>query len=123
MSRTLSPVDSGNTRSARERRIFCARVGHSRIRDYFFGYHYCARCGDTLGDSIGSIYVDSDAIYLHHMHVFLNEGQRIKGCPCPENVAKLTKMDLKLVPRYNSFGYGSRPPWKPKPGTPASDKA
>lgn len=116
MSRTLSPLDAGTARAERERRILCARWGHSRIRDFFFGYHYCARCGNTLGDSLGGAYSDTEAVYLHHMNVFVATGKRIaEDCPCPENVARLTKKDLKGVPRYNSMGFAARPPWKQKP--------
>ena len=35
--------------------IICSLVGHSRISTYCFGYRNCARCGDQVGDSLGSI--------------------------------------------------------------------
>lgn len=37
-------------------RMVCALVGHSRIQTTCFGYYYCARCGDQVGDNLGSIY-------------------------------------------------------------------
>ena len=35
--------------------IICSLIGHSRISTTFFGYRYCGRCGQQLGDSLGSI--------------------------------------------------------------------
>lgn len=35
--------------------IICSLIGHSRISTTCFGYRYCGRCGDQLGDSLGSI--------------------------------------------------------------------
>ena len=34
--------------------MICSLLGHSRISTVCFGYRYCARCGDQLGDSLGS---------------------------------------------------------------------
>lgn len=35
--------------------LVCSILGHSRISTGWFGYRYCARCSDQLGDSLGSI--------------------------------------------------------------------
>jgi hypothetical protein len=35
--------------------IVCSLIGHSWICTAFFGYRYCGRCGDQLGDSLASI--------------------------------------------------------------------
>lgn len=35
--------------------IICSLVGHSKISTTCFGYRNCARCGEQLGDSLGSI--------------------------------------------------------------------
>ena len=34
--------------------IICSLIGHSRICTGFFGYRYCGRCNEQLGDSLGS---------------------------------------------------------------------
>lgn len=104
------------------RRIFCAAFGHSKLRDMSFGYHYCARCGAVLGDSLGGVYSDPSAVYIHHMHLWENDGKgfaKVRGCHCPTNAVALRFSDRFLVPRYNSLGYASRPPWTPKPGSEA----
>lgn len=111
MSRMLRPFGSGPEALAKKRRIFCATHGHSRLRDFFFGYHYCARCGDTLGDSLGSMYSDSEAVFIHHMYLWTAEGKRANGCTCPENAKNLRRKDFAHVQKYNSLGYPMRPPW------------
>lgn len=35
--------------------IICSLIGHSRICTTCFGYRYCGRCSQQLGDSLGSI--------------------------------------------------------------------
>lgn len=35
--------------------IICSLIGHSKICTFCFGYRNCGRCGDQLGDSLGSI--------------------------------------------------------------------
>lgn len=94
------------------RRVYCARHGHSKVHDFFFGYHYCARCEAQLGDSLGGFYQDDEAVLVHHANVFVLNGTRYEGCHCPENTKKLTKHDLALLPKYNSYGCMMRPPWK-----------
>ncbi len=32
------------------KKILCILIGHSRIHDAFFGYIYCGRCGEHVGD-------------------------------------------------------------------------
>lgn len=101
-----------------KRQIFCIKNGHSRLLDHFFGYHYCCRCGDQLGDSLGSIYKNDEAVYVHHMHVATHgtkdEFKKLRGCHCPENAKKLTKRDFAMVPQWSSWGYEQRPPWREK---------
>lgn len=36
--------------------IVCSLIGHSKIRTFFFGYNYCGRCKQELGDSLGGIW-------------------------------------------------------------------
>jgi hypothetical protein len=33
--------------------ITCTLLGHSHITTGFFGYVYCARCGELVGDCLG----------------------------------------------------------------------
>jgi hypothetical protein len=117
VSRLLSPRASEKAKLEKRRRIFCATYGHSRLRDFFFGYHYCARCGDTLGDSLGGAYVDFTSVLIHHMYLWTQKHERPQSCNCPENAEKLKRKDFTLVPKYNSLGYAMRPPWTMKPGT------
>jgi len=35
--------------------IICSLIGHSKICTTFFGYRNCGRCGQQLGDNLGSI--------------------------------------------------------------------
>ncbi len=104
------------------RRIYCVKHGHSRLMDAFFCYHYCARCGDQLGDSLGGVYRNDAAVYVHHMHVFTHgtkeEFAQMRGCTCPENAKTLTEKDFALVPQWNGMGYEQRPPWRKKPDKP-----
>lgn len=102
-----------------KRKIYCVKHGHSHLMDHFFGYHYCARCGEQLGDSLGGVYANPDAVYVHHMHVFTYDKARFeefKGCHCPENALMLTDQDFALVPQWNSWGYEQRPPWRKQEG-------
>lgn len=47
--------------------LTCALIGHSRIQTVFFGYYSCARCGDQLGDTLGSVYSEaSNAVIVGH---------------------------------------------------------
>ena len=45
--------------------LICSLIGHSRICDSFFGY--CGRCGEQLGDNLGSIdYGNNKAVIIGH---------------------------------------------------------
>lgn len=46
--------------------VACALIGHSRIQKTFFGYFYCARCGEQVGDSLGSTYDTRDIVIVGH---------------------------------------------------------
>lgn len=47
--------------------IICSLIGHSNICTAFFGYRYCGRCGDQLGDSLGSVdYFAKQAVLVGH---------------------------------------------------------
>lgn len=69
------------------KRVFCALFGHSNIISTFFGYVYCARCGDQIGDSLGGYYENPNAVIVGH------------NCDkCKANYAKLTWRDKFLAP-------------------------
>lgn len=67
--------------------IICSLIGHSKISTTCFGYRYCARCGDRLGDSLGSIdYGMPEAVIVGH------------NCPtCKENFKKCDWKDKLFV--------------------------
>jgi hypothetical protein len=64
----------------------CAWIGHSRIITSCFGYQYCGRCGDQIGDTIGSIGI-SESVGIGH------------NCEhCYENYKHMTWRDKFMVP-------------------------
>lgn len=69
-------------------KVVCALIGHSKIQHYCFGYYTCARCGEQVGDSLGSLYPDAEkAVIVGH------------NCPaCKENFEKLTWEDKAFCP-------------------------
>lgn len=77
-----------------QRSTVCAMVGHSRIRDYCFGYHHCARCGALRGDSLAGAYRDDDAVYPSHLKV----RPIPDGCNCAKNAESLTWRDTLYLP-------------------------
>lgn len=68
--------------------IICSLIGHSKIQTTCFGYFYCARCGDQLGDTLGGVYPDAESnVIVGH------------GCKqCKENYEKLTWRDKLYCP-------------------------
>ena len=68
--------------------VICALVGHSKIETICFGYHYCARCGAQVGDTLASVYSGAEeAIVVGH------------NCEvCRENYAKLDWRSKMLAP-------------------------
>lgn len=70
-----------------QRRVVCALVGHSRIQTHFFGYWYCARCEEQVGDSLAAVYDGANAVLVGH------------DCEvCRKNAATLTWRDTLLAP-------------------------
>jgi len=47
-------------------RVVCSLIGHSIIQTTFFGYFYCGRCGDQVGDSLGSCYSAKHVVIVGH---------------------------------------------------------
>ena len=67
--------------------VFCALFGHSRIQSGCFGYWYCGRCGQQLGDSLAGAYSVKDFVIIGH------------GCDkCRANYKKCTWKDKFLTP-------------------------
>ena len=46
--------------------VVCSLLGHSSIQKTSFGYYYCARCDEQIGDTIGGIYDSSDVVVVGH---------------------------------------------------------
>lgn len=70
----------------------CGLVGHSRLRTFCFGYHYCGRCDAQLGDSLGGAYVAKGVVVECH-----GKGIKLEGCDCREVAKTLTWRDTLLV--------------------------
>ena len=79
----LGPMDE-KQRNA----VVCALIGHSMIHETCFGYHYCARCGAQVGDTLGGYYPDAaNAVVVGH------------NCEtCRANYEKLTWKDKLFAP-------------------------
>lgn len=71
-----------------QKRVVCALAGHSRIQTAFFGYFYCGRCGEQVGDTLASIYPGAaKAVVVGH------------DCDtCRKNAETLTWRDTLLTP-------------------------
>lgn len=77
------------------RKTVCAWLGHSAIVTTCFGYVYCGRCKDQIGDTLGGVF--SVDVLIGH------------DCPkCRENYAKTTWKDRLLVPYPLFEDVGSR---------------
>jgi len=71
----------------RFKKTFCTWTRHSRIHTNCFGYKYCARCGEQVGDSLAGYYYDENTVVIGH------------NCPkCFENYKKLSWIDKFLTP-------------------------
>lgn len=74
-----------------KKQIYCVKHGHSHIVTTCFGYVSCARCGDQIGDTLGStMNLDSHVVVGH-------VGKELNGCHCTENYANLPEKDKKFV--------------------------
>ena len=69
-------------------KIYCIKHGHAKYITKFFGYVYCGRCGEQIGDQLAGIFDTRDLMVIGH---------RCKVC---NKIRKsLSKMDLKIVER------------------------
>lgn len=67
--------------------VTCSLLGHSHITTGCFGYVYCARCGEQLGDTLGGCFYDPLEVRVGH------------NCPtCRENYKKLGWESKVLAP-------------------------
>ena len=67
--------------------VVCALIGHSNIEVVIFGYRYCARCGDQVGDNLMGWDGNRNSVVVGH------------NCDvCRENYKKLSWKDKFMVP-------------------------
>lgn len=78
----------GNLDEETKKSIVCSLIGHSRIQETCFGYYSCGRCGQQLGDNLGSVYPDAKKVVII--------GHNCKTCQ--ENYKKLDWKDKYLTP-------------------------
>lgn len=66
--------------------VTCSLIGHSKIITGCFGYQYCGRCTQQVGDTLGGVGVDGEVIVGHE-------------CPtCVRNYSRLGWKDKVFVP-------------------------
>lgn len=69
----------------------CSIIGHSMIVRLDFGYAYCARCEEQIGDALAGGFMCNDAVTYW--------SGKVQKCPkCENNEERLTWKDLYLVP-------------------------
>lgn len=67
-------------------RIYCVKHGHAKYVTMCFGYVYCGRCGEQIGDRLAGIFDTTNVMFINHK------------CPTCNKIKKtLSKMDLKIV--------------------------
>ena len=71
-----------------ELRIYCVKHGHAKYVTKCFGYVYCGRCGQQIGDQLMSIFDTRDLMVIGH-----------KCSVCNKIRKSLSKFDLKIVER------------------------
>ena len=70
-----------------QQKMVCALTRHSQIQTTFFGYFYCGRCGEQVGDKLAASYDSSKVVVAGH------------NCEhCRENYKALTWQDTLLAP-------------------------
>lgn len=84
----LAKVDSlGDITKEQRNSIVCSLIGHSKIISTCFGYIYCGRCKQQIGDSLGGVFDGSDKVIVGH-----------KCDTCVSNYEKLTWEDKIFCP-------------------------
>lgn len=46
--------------------VVCSLIGHSKIQKSCFGYFYCGRCGDQVGDTLAGCYDTKGVVIVGH---------------------------------------------------------
>ncbi len=70
-------------------RIYCVKYGHASFGTTFFGYVYCGRCDEQIGDMLGSVFSEADS--------FAFVGCKESPCKvCDPIIAKLNSRDKKI---------------------------
>jgi len=69
-------------------KIYCVKHGHAKYVTKCFGYIYCGRCGEQIGDQLGGIFDTTNLMVVGHKCKICNAIRK-----------KLSKMDLKIVER------------------------
>ena len=67
------------------RKSFCIWTRHSRIIETCFGYQYCGRCMEEVGDTLGGIGIGVCVVIGHNCDA------------CKENYKGMTFLDKFLV--------------------------
>lgn len=58
----------GELNDTTKKSVVCALIGHSLIQETCFGYHYCGRCGEQVGDTLGGTYYDApNTVIIGHV--------------------------------------------------------
>lgn len=71
----------------KQKRVLCGLVGHSKIVTMFWGYVYCGRCGEQVGDKLASSFDTGKSVVVGH------------NCDtCQSNFKALTWQDTMLAP-------------------------
>lgn len=67
-------------------KIYCINHGHAKYVTTFWGYVYCGRCGQQIGDQLGSIFDTRNLMVIGHKCKICNKIKK-----------SLSKFDLKIV--------------------------
>ena len=51
---------------AEKKKITCVLIGHSKIITTCFGYIYCSRCEDQIGDSLAGVFDGGKHVIVGH---------------------------------------------------------
>jgi hypothetical protein len=72
-------------------RIYCVKHGHARYVTTFWGYVYCGRCGEQIGDGLAGVFDPSDRMVI---------GCKRKGCKvCPRVMREANALDKEIIKR------------------------
>ena len=87
-----------------EAKIYCVKHGHANYVWKCFGYVYCGRCGEQIGDQLASVFDTRD---------LLVSGCTDKNCKvCKPLIKKLSPMDLKIFKRVDKAIEKGSPDYK-----------